>query len=58
MLDSIVNNLHTHGPSAHHLARSHNTLCQAFGASWRPCGADSLFLPGTQKFEVARLGFR
>jgi len=31
---------------------------QCFGSGWRPCGADSLFLPGTQKFEVARLGYR
>ena len=31
---------------------------QSYGASWRPCGVDSLFLPGTQKFEIARLGFR
>lgn len=33
-------------------------LLQSYGASWRPCGVDSLFLPGTQKFEVERLGFR
>eukprot|EP00775_Hariotina_reticulata_P011364 gene11364-11513_t len=30
---------------------------QCYGSGWRPCGADSLFLPGTQKFEVARLGY-
>jgi hypothetical protein len=26
-------------------------------AGWRPCGVDSIFLPGTQKFEISRLGF-
>jgi hypothetical protein len=31
---------------------------QAYGSSWRPCGVDSLFLPGTQKFEITRLGFQ
>ena len=30
---------------------------QAYGSSWRACGADSIFLPGTQKHEVARSGF-
>ncbi|KIY99485.1 hypothetical protein MNEG_8476 [Monoraphidium neglectum] len=30
---------------------------QAYGSSWRPCGVDSIFLPGTQKFEISRLGF-
>lgn len=30
---------------------------QSYGASWRPCGVDSLFLPGTQKYEIERLGF-
>jgi hypothetical protein len=33
-------------------------LLQSYGVSWRPCGVDSLFLPGTQKFEVERLGYR
>jgi hypothetical protein len=33
-------------------------LPQSYGVSWRPCGVDSLFLPGTQKFEVERLGYR
>ncbi|KAI8464996.1 MAG: hypothetical protein J3K34DRAFT_380094 [Monoraphidium minutum] len=31
---------------------------QAYGSSWRPCGVDSIFLPGTQKHEIQRLGFK
>lgn len=27
-------------------------------ADWRPCGVDSIFLPGTQKHGIARLGFK
>ena len=31
---------------------------RAAPAGWRACGIDSVFLPGTQKHEIARLGFK
>ena len=49
-----------HGQNVHVDASGHLTLIdldQAFGDAWRVCGADSIFLPTTQKHAIQNLGY-
>lgn len=61
VFDLLFSQCDRHGQNLYFLPDGSISLIdndQAYGSSWRPCGVDSIFLPGTQKHEVARLGYR
>jgi hypothetical protein len=61
IFDLLFSQCDRHGQNLYFLPNGSISLIdndQAYGSSWRPCGVDSLFLPGTQKHEVARLGYK